>query len=464
MVEKIYTHKFSVMFRKITDSNFYPLVVGAIILTLYFLQWQIVAFAVLGILASAIFLLHKDTRAVISNIMLFHLVLCYHDDAVGTKAYSSIGAIIVYAVCGTLVLFSLAYNFFAYRKERKWTSGKLFKGFLGISLAFLVGGLFTEYYSIKNLVTGITLTICYLVVYIVVFQTIGNRQDNLKYVATVMAVAGSIMVLQVLHIYLTRYTQGVPLNSEWKDKVVVGWGISNTVGEFMTMLMPAIFYLIYKQRRGGYYYILVVLMIVAVYLTLSRNALLFGIPTLVCGVIVNCIKGENKKASRIIAVFLGLAGIMLLIIGLSTGLFANLLAFFKEAGFSDRGRFGIWKDWMKLFPQSPIIGVGFRAYRIVHNVSFGVNAHNTLVQMLAGTGILGFLLYAYHRYETVLLFVKKPSIERLIFGSVAIVGVLEALLDPIFFSQYFAIYYTITLLVVEKSSALDERAKIEHSQ
>ena len=464
MPEKIYNNKIVAKVRNFIDGSLFPIFVGAFILLFYFLRLHIVALAVLAFLVSLILLFCKDIRPAIPEVVLSHLVLCHYYGEIGVGSYLKTSSIVVYCVFGAMVLGSLAFNLIAYRKGRKLQKSKIGTGLLCMCCAFLFGGIFSKYYAINNFLTGLVFTGAYFVVYAVFFVAMEHRADNLRYVAIVCCVSASVVICQIAHIYAVKYTAGMALDNDWKSLIVAGWGISNTLGEFLAMFFPAVFYLIYKEKRGYLYYILLVLMAIALFFTLCRAGILFGGGAfVVCSVIV-CLKGENKKINRIITAVLGAMCIAVAVVGITPGLLDKVFAFFSDTGMNDRGRFPIWKEWLRLFKEEPILGVGFRAYRIVHPLAFAINAHNTPIQMLAGTGIMGFMLYLFHRVETVKLFTKKPNLERMFLGGVALVGVLCSLLDPLFFRAYFAMYYSVCLLAVEKSLTHDEQEDKENSE
>ena len=102
----------------------------------------------------------------------------------------------------------------------------------------------------------------------------------------------------------------------------------------------------------------------------------------------------------------------------------------------------------------------FSAYFINHTDTigfiFGSFAHNTIIQIIGSTGILGIICFLYHRFETFKMFFKKLTFKKffilLSFG----VFILCGLLDQIFVLPNFAIIYTILLVFAEKEDDLDK--------
>ncbi|WP_282173958.1 O-antigen ligase family protein [Cytobacillus firmus] len=69
---------------------------------------------------------------------------------------------------------------------------------------------------------------------------------------------------------------------------------------------------------------------------------------------------------------------------------------FKEATTdSGSGRFDIWANGLGLFADSPFFGIGIYNYRSYSNNLFGIDhyMHNTFLEVLTESGLLGFILY-----------------------------------------------------------------------
>jgi O-antigen ligase len=90
----------------------------------------------------------------------------------------------------------------------------------------------------------------------------------------------------------------------------------------------------------------------------------------------------------------------LLSVSLLAALFLILLEFIPELGIRIFGiadvirygaadRFTLWGLAFDMWAQSPIWGQGFGAFVMQH----GMAAHNTFLEILADTGLLGFLLF-----------------------------------------------------------------------
>lgn len=456
---KLYDSKGIAAVRSFMDGPLFPVIVGAIVLLCSLCSRSLFGLAVLLLLATFVFFFSEDARPALSLALLVFFLLDYYQN---TTLYMTTKAIVVYFLFGIPALCGLVFRFVCF--ERQKSKRKLLLGLALMCVGFFLGGIFTKYYKIYNFYKSLGLLLAFCMPYIVFSFTMRYKEDNFLYIARVCAIAACVIAVQLIQIYVRFYEWGAPLDDIWKGKILFGWGISNTAGELMAFFLPAIFYLIHKEKKGYLYYFLILFVYLAIWFTLSRNALLFGTLAIGCGVLVNCFTGQHKQAHRYL--MLGLLGAfaVLLTILVTTGKFKELFTFFTQNKFNDRGRFKLWKDYLRYFKENPVFGVGYAVFKqLYYNpwVDTAWQAHNTIVQALGSTGIVGLALYLFHRVQTVTLLVKKPKAERLFLGGCILVGLLQSLLDPLFFRLYFALFYSSMLFIIEQSLEKDMQAKEE---
>ncbi len=429
---------------KFAYGPLFPILLGALVLSFYSIDAPIVALAICLACGGFVLLFAEDTRPLITVIMLMILSFRYKYD---TSSYLTKFAFVVYAVFGTLVLFGMGYRLLKKRVAHKNYGGLIGMGLLG--LAFLVGGIFSSYYDLKNFGYSVAMVGSGLGCFAFFAFTLKKKEDNILYFARVAAVVVCIIALQILEFYLRNYTFGAPLDGRWKSSMSLGWSISNMVAEMIVFLLPAVYYLVYKEKNGYLYWLVAVVGLIGAYFTLCRNSLLWGGLITVVAVIVNCIGGKNKKINRWLVVvgILLVAGVAVILT--RRGAWDTIAAFFKAQGIGDDGRFKLWRIHFGYFSEAPLNGVGFQAYaQRGTTVTF---AHNQLVQMLASTGVIGFLLYFAHRSWTVYTIFQNPRADRLFLGGCIGTSLLIALLSPTFFLPYSMLYYSIMLVLLEKS-------------
>ena len=197
---------------------------------------------------------------------------------------------------------------------------------------------------------------------------------------------------------------------------------------------------------------------------MSRNALLFSSLSYGACVIISCVKGKYKKAFRIILAA-GVVAVSLLAF-LLFGKIRALLTDYFERGFSDNGRFELWKAAFDNFLASPVFGGGFYGFDVDDTMLYGFGplakqAHNTFLQLLSASGILGFSAYVYYRYESIKPIFRRPSLKKtLLFMSIG-VFLLASMLDNFVFNIYPTFYYTVALALLHKDDEEKKKSVVQ---
>ena len=75
--------------------------------------------------------------------------------------------------------------------------------------------------------------------------------------------------------------------------------------------------------------------------------------------------------------------------------------------------------------------------------------HNTVIQLLASTGVVGLGCYTYHRIDTVRMFLKNRTTENTYLALSIAVLLLTSLLDCHFFNFGPVLFYSIALAFFE---------------
>ena len=451
MLEKIKRNKIISAVNAFQDSVYYPLALGAVVVLAHILRLDILGFVLLAVGVSFTNIFADDIRPAIPAIFLIQFAVSPRDNVTDIAAYFFNPAVIAaLALVAVMIVVTALLRLFFYRQARELLKKRrLLYGLLLWSAALLLSGLFSKYYAADSMLLSLSLILTQLGFYMFFSASLKHREDNLEYAAKVCATVAAVIIIELVYLYATKYTYGRPLDSDWKGLIVIGWGISNTIGELLVFMLMPCFYLVYSKRCGWIYYIFVTLIMAGVYFTLSRNALLIGCAAYVAGTVLCLVRGQNRRALLIavcvLLVILSGFGIFALV----TGRLNYIFAFFKSVLFDDRGRFALWNNMLSMFTEYPVFGTGFSAYGTISGASMKM-AHNTLVQVLSSCGVVGLGMYIFHRFETVRLYIARPNVPRSFFGAAVAVYLAMALLDPIFFYANFALYYTLFLVLSEK--------------
>lgn len=340
-------------------------------------------------------------------------------------------------------------------KNVNWKRG-IGVGVVAYAASLALNGVFGGYYDLYTLLLGLLFAAMLVPFYFFFACALKPEDDNIGYICKVCVAACCLIVAELLVFYLTNYEFGELLDDGWKGKIHLGWGISNNIGIMISYMIPAFFYFVYKNQKGWLYYLFAALAFIAVYFTLSRDAMLFGAVAFGACSLACCLRGANKKFAIIATSVLGSAAVILIVL-VFCGVFPdNMFSFILHAKFSDRGRFDIWRNSLYLFYENPVFGAGFTAYSQKYNSSFFLAfSHNTVVQIISSCGLLGFTCFLFHRLQTLKLMFYKLNSKRFFIVAQLICFILMGLFDIMFFAPYATIIYAVQLAALEKDSLKD---------
>lgn len=328
--------------------------------------------------------------------------------------------------------------------------------FLSLSvfcIALFLNGLFSANYTPKNLFYAFATSLSLLAVFVLfaLFYRFDGRSVNHLFYCLV--ISGLLILAELILAYFTtvQFEGGEIV----KGSVVVGWGVWTNIGGMLAFLMPACFYFAATAKRGWIGYGLGLLMFFGIFLSQSRGALVVGAAVLALCLVYLCFFGENRRINRIytLAVALGGVAVCVLFADKMLGLVNNFLQY----GFGDNGRFDLWTTGINHFLDYPVFGTGF--YDSYVNEAWDMPVypylyHNTVVQLLGATGVVGFAAYAYHRFCTVRLVFQRPNHGKSFLGLCILALLAFSLLDVLLFKTYPTIFYAMMLLFMEKSDAV----------
>lgn len=442
------------------DSYYYPAFLFAVVLLTHCLALDILGFIITVLCFFLSTVLCDDLRSAIPFILMFPYVVStqnspgyafsnYYANPINLGIIVALGLLVIIALVIRAITKKEYKNFFDFKNK------KLLIGFLLLIPCYALAGLFSGWLDFNSIIVSVIMIILQPIIYVVFSSGIKSKEDNVLYLARSATWALVLMCLEIAFVYILKYDFGMPLDDDWKIQIIVGSVVSNSASEFIVILLPFVFYLAYKEKRGYLYYIIATVSLIAIYFTLSRASLLFGIPMFIAGTIFLCFKGNNKTLFRALSISFAIIILGVLIYVYASGNAAGLFEFFKSVGFSSRGRFELWKNLLKKFTTAPIFGVGFSTYMQssihIDHIFKGL-AHNTAIQILCSTGIIGTLFFLYHIYEVFKTFIKKATLNKTIVGVAILLFLGISLLDQIYFFPNFTVIYTLLLLIAEKET------------
>ena len=323
---------------------------------------------------------------------------------------------------------------------------------LAFSAALLLNGAFSGKWQVANLIFGAAHVIVYLVIFLLFFYGLERErgEELVRYFIYLTLLIAIILGAEMLNLFLVGDNVFVD-GSINKTAMALGWGIWNLVAVSAAILIPVAFLGMEKCRYPWLYFAAATVSYLVSILTMSRNALIFSTLTYAACVIIFSFAGKNKKSMRVV-VLIGLVSIALLGVVLWDKI-SSLLSDYLERGFSDNGRFALWSAAFENFLDSPVFGSGFYSLHVEGQAVFGplpVMAHNTVLQLLSSSGVVGLCAYIWYRVSTVKAFIKRPSLAKTMLGLAILVILLESMLDNFVFNVYPMFYAMIALAIATR--------------
>ena len=374
----------------------------------------------------------------------------------GNTVFSGYSLLCVIVV-GAIVLVCFAYRIIRDRKKFSLRNNKLLPGLLALCVAYMLSGIFSEGYAAvaqKNLLFAAGQCIGVLLPYWLISAGVDWKKVRKDYLAWTGVGIGCVLLCEILRVYYINdvLTNGVIL----RERLFVGWGMYNNIGCMMAMMIPFAFCLGIYYKRGVLGVLGGAVFLLGVFLTCSRTSIIFGT---VCYVTcVGLMLFYTRKRKRWTVSLLIVAAVLILLVVLLhkplIQLYDQVLDDASELG----SRFWIYKNGWTKFTDAPIFGTTFYPGQ---NLTWGWASsdvrdilpdrwHNTPIQLLASTGVVGLLAYGFHRVQTIRLAMRLRTREKwLVTGSVLTL-LACSLLDCHFFNVGPTLFYSVTLAFLEK--------------
>ncbi len=359
----------------------------------------------------------------------------------------------VLAVLVSLVLFVLRNC----KRARLPGKASLLWGMLVFCMAIACNGFFSPAWSLSDLAFVASMAVPLAGVYLLFHAFMRFEKGMARYLMYCFFLTGILLMAELFFAYLTRVqiTDGVIE----KGSVVFGWGVWTNMGGMLAFMMPACFYFASESERHAWIgYATGLLLFLGTLLSQSRGALVVGGGILCLCLLALCLTGRNRRVNRFLTLGVAAVGVVggVLLFGKVMALLQNFLNY----GFADNGRMELWRSGLTKFSEYPVFGAGFHntCYNEGWNrVGFPSLCHNTVVQLLGSCGAIGFLGYAYHRFDTVRLFLKKRRDPAVLYSGLCILSLLLfSLLDVLFFKSYPIFFYVFLLMIMENAGKSED--------
>lgn len=462
--EKIRENKIVKGLRAFLHSKWYIVFIALLTVCANLFSWELPVFYLYELCGLLIFLFDDDLKGFIPIVCCAYMSVSYENNPsmnFGTSAFYDpafqlqlVFIIVVAVILLPTRLISLIIN----GEKKKMPSLTL--GFIALGAAFMLGGVFSKYYSLRTAFFGFVLLASLCAVYFLLYYGVDWKKTQKDYFAYLFLIIGLFLLVELAGIYVKSDFLGT------HDRGVLhtGWGMYNNVGCVLAMCLPAPLYLAATKKHGWAYMIAAFSLAVGLVLSQSRNSMLFGGVVFGVGLVIALVKcGKRERLYNLIVLGAACVGAIIFAIIIREKLYEFFADMMKLGFFSDNNRFQIYRDGLKQFTEEPFMGIGFyecKAFRwgsLPSDAFLPPRYHNTIVQMLASCGVIGLLCYLFHRFQTVWLLFRRPSVEKTFIALSISALLLTSLVECHFFSFGPGLLYA-TLLVCAEGI---ERNRIE---
>ena len=373
-----------------------------------------------------------------------------------SSVFSGITGIYI-AVLGGLIAISCAYRVIRDRKNFFGRKYKLLPGMLLLSVTYLLSGIGSRDYGenlSRNLFFAFLQGVSVCLPYLLFSGGVNWKKVRKDYFSWIGLSMGGALLFQIFWIYLTAdvIVDGV-IN---RDRIYTGWGIHNNLGGMLAMMIPFAFYLATKYRKGWIGTVIASVFLLGTILSCSRNAMLTGSAIYFIGNVLMLYYARNRKGNTIAALA------CMCVAAVTVILFHQQLLYLFSAlisiGLDPNSRDSIYIQGMQLFFKYPAFGGSFFSTEFspwgwstteAFTAFFPPRWHNTLVQMLASCGIVGFVAYLLHRIQSFHLILYKHNKEKTFIGCSILALLVCSLFDCHFFNIGPTLFYSAALAFCE---------------
>lgn len=443
------------------NGYWYPVYIAFFVLIGHIYSFENYSIIFIMVTVCAGFILCKDLKFFISPLLCFYFI--FSKQSLTSETFYSTSSLIFYVLIIIAILISISIHFILYRKELKiknFSSSFLFKGFILLTVLFLVNGISNiQNYNASNFIFGFLIVISFVLPFFLFSINLNIDKHTRDYLLCILLLTSLVIMIELLNLYLNK---NIVINGViHKSLIDLGWGVSNNIGAILTMLMPVYFYCAGHTKYTMPFFWGGIITYVFVLLSLSRTSILFATPILILCIIFLCVyKHKHRRQVRLYTLILttGVIFACIFLREIINTAFDEII----RVGLDDSGRFEYYKDGLEKFFNNPLFGAGFGNSHGT-NDKFIISApeyfHNTIVQILASCGIIGFGAYVYHRYQTVKLFMKARTPYAFFTGMSILALLLTSLLDIHLFNIFPTIIYSTMLCIFERYTLFREEKK-----
>ncbi len=479
-----------------TDNNFIFLAVG-LAFVFHIFALDLVGIALFALSAAALFFFTDETRPpfvlMATSVFIVSTKKSPGYFYEGQNYYTQVYVLIIIGICAAALLASLIYRII--RTPSRFKNMKLLVPFSVLGVVFLISGVGKEYY-LQSLLFGAFQVAMYLGFYVVVCGLLSDMKNSLEFVATFFSALSLLVSMEVVAFYVQTAADGVInfgieglasvfADEGFKDSMIIGWGVSNLVGEMLLLFNIFVPFRMEKSRNHGWYTLLWLFNITVFFFTLNRAGMLFGLPINVFLFVFAMVRrykngGRIKIRDSVIVIVAYVVFVAIMFIAFvgfmgKTDAIQHLIDYFTgsilspfingQIHFSKRDK--LWNLAFEYFKKFPVFGAGFARtylsptdgfssiYGEEFNIIFRALFHSFFFQTLGSSGVVGLIGLGYFIFGAGKTLFRKHD-GRIYNVCFAVAFALISLLDIIYFIPYCSFFLIVVICLAEKEGAAEK--------
>lgn len=302
------------------------------------------------------------------------------------------------------------------------------------------------------------------------FLKIAWLASGVHVIATILQLVFPDMINSINSVILGA--ENIKTNQElYRAGGYAGITAQTTVNAFYIAIFVGISFLnlALKKEHKATNIVFFIVSIIALFITGKRGMLIFSLLSIALIYVYIAFK-DKKNILKYVATILivGSIGYIAVINIPQTKVIIDKIQILNEKGYTLNGRDKLWQDSIEVFMKNPLMGIGIGTIQEI----IGEYSHNSYIQILAETGIVGEVIYNLAIISSMWVTIKKANIilrRKDVEQKISIV--MSLFLQGIFimygftgnplYGQYFLVPYIIAI-AMSNSMIVKEENKVEN--
>lgn len=422
---------------KFYNSDLFMFVFAGIVFLSWFLENEYIAVVSAIVILCYMFLTQQSLDRMI---MVAIIIPAFVDNNMRHRiSYSQIYILIPLVL---LVVICAIFHFVKIHKPngKRFSKSSLFLGYAIVVLAGVFGGLGYPGQTLMKSLMAVGVGLALFGLYCLLYKCTTNESKK--------TVLKSIVLLCIVIIaqMITYFFRTENLASALTYKAMsLGWAITNSVAVIFAMGIPLCFYLAREYKFQFGFMLLATIFYAFIFITHARSMMLVGSVIYFICLILSFVRLNKWQAAAHLVLVIGV-GLFLCI-----NYFDKVFEQFINMGLDDNGRMELYTYYWAQFKENVWFGMGFFNDTVFQEDGM-VRVHNTVLQILASTGIVGvvsFIPIYFQRYKSLFINMSWFKVFAII-SYAAFAG--YGLVDCAIISSYKLIIVYLLLFAVECDS------------